>query len=384
MKQYPYVEDYLEILAGYLPENKGAVSMLGYSFMNPKRIISLARYDVKIVDSMAQHVLGGGALTDRQANLSISLILKYRKQFSKNDIDITPVETPVFRTPIREVVRLKQMSIEGNAIQVKFPYTKTLIDGLYEYKKTSIGSVEYYSDERVWKFGLTEHNVTWACTWGALNGFEISEDLTELFKQILDCEQTVYEIKLVKADTGDFMITNAPRSLVEYIDTHLGGFGRDNVAKLVDYSGVLGYTVDSNISASPSIKFYGSGFKHRLDPSAENLLSVLDYAIEVQRFPIMIYHPAGAIGNSIDVEIIHELFNDDEILHIDITGKISTSNVDINDAKIIYVEKFPKVPLISKIPLMVTYQELLYGSSKQSWLTSAERIIYLCHSTLRK
>ena len=90
---YPHIEDYLEYLGGY---------EVGLAVWQPHSVnrISLARYDIAIVNSMASTTVFGTALTDKQAELAVKLVLKYRRQFAKLNIDVAPVETPTFRLPL--------------------------------------------------------------------------------------------------------------------------------------------------------------------------------------------------------------------------------------------------------------------------------------------
>ena len=76
----------------------------------------------------------------------------------------------------------------------------------------------------------------------------------------MDCEATSYEIKLVQTAEG-YAITNAADSLIEYIDTRLGGFGPDNVVALIDNSGVLGYTYDDMLTRPALLDIFGSIMK---------------------------------------------------------------------------------------------------------------------------
>ena len=70
MLTFPHVEDYIEILAGYEP---GSSSVL---FNTSKYKFSLARYDVKIVESMANNTVWGSTpLTDRQGELALKNIV---------------------------------------------------------------------------------------------------------------------------------------------------------------------------------------------------------------------------------------------------------------------------------------------------------------------
>jgi hypothetical protein len=66
MKKFQYVEDYIEVINGDRDPVTGKLFGL---FDTTPAIISLARYDVSIVDSMSQAVQSGKSLTDKQADL---------------------------------------------------------------------------------------------------------------------------------------------------------------------------------------------------------------------------------------------------------------------------------------------------------------------------
>ena len=237
---------------------------------------------------------------------------------------------------------------------------------------------------QTWRFGTTEQNVFWLTAWAKAFGIEVDTEVADLADRVEACEQQPYEIKLVQTETG-YTITNAATSLTEYIEQYLGGFGLDNINTLIDYAGVLGYDVSPDLTGSMGVvKTFGLKQNYHVDPIPENLIAVLEYAEAVNRFPVLIYHPAGSIGNALDMSILHEMFKPEEIVHVSLDGQITARPDELKDVKVIYVEKFPKRPILERIPLLVTFQELLYGSNKQTWLGAAERIIYMCASKLRK
>lgn len=372
MRQFTYVEEYLEFLAGYEPHPPNQ-----WTF--PEKLlncISLARYDVAIVQSIANSTMFGIALTDRQAELIRRLVLKYKRQFARNGIDVSPIETPQYRIPIRSVDRTYSISIDDDHIIIKFPYNKELIAQLQKYKTDSQGAVEWDTDKKVWHLAITEYNVNWCVSWGKSTGFVVSDDVQQLFQLVLQSESVEYSIKLVKADQG-YTITNATTSLIDYIQAHLGGW--DNVDLLVDYSGILGYIVSEEISCSNLINRFGRSQTHRLTPTIDNLDTILDYAIASNRFPLMIYHPNLTIEIS---DKIYGKFDHADIVHIDMAGR-NVYGTNMSEAKVIIAERFPKTNLAT-IPLLVTYHELLHGSNKQRWLCMAERVVYLCPSIITK
>lgn len=366
---YTYVEDYLELLGGYSPNSIN-------TWISPSmKLISLARYDVAIVDSMSAHTVFGGALTDKQADLCVRLVLKYRRQFAKINVDVTPVENPVFRMPVRKMDRSRRIWLDDQRIGLRFPYDRALIDSVQAHKKQSQGSMTWDNDEKVWWMGLTESNVNWAVAWGEAYNFEIDSLVRDMFNQIIAAEQTVYEIKLVATADG-YTITNAAPSLIEYIETNLGGFGPENAVKLIDYSGVLGYTYDKDLMRPTLLDIFKDQRNIHVVPQEGALDTIFSYAEITNRYPVCIYDP-GLKG--VDLS----RFKEEEVLRFNTSGKTKTSDYNIYDVKVVYANKIPATWNYN-IPLLVSTQELMLGGKRMEWLNRAEKIIYLCNTLLRE
>ena len=370
MLTYSTVEDYLEYLGGY---EVGLTALITPHSVNR---ISLARYDIAIVNSMASTTVFGTALTDKQAELAVKLILKYRRQFAKLGIDVSPIETPVFRMAPRKMDRTKAVWLDDDHIVVKFPYDNGLIKELQSFREASLGKAWYDRDKKLWNIAITEYNVNWIVPWGNSNGFEVDNHVREIFYQVLECEQQPFEIKLVQQDDG-YAITNAADSLVKYINDHAGGFGRDNLVKLIDYAGLCGYTIDDAVKV-PSLALRYIGGKHaiHLEPSEDNLNMIFDYAEITDRYPICIYNPT-----LFDLDLSR--FDDCDIVRFDRNGKTPTSEYDPYGVKVVYAQKIPTT-WDFPVPLMVTTFEMMFGGKRMSWTNRAEKIIYYSTSQLRE
>ena len=368
---YKHIEDYLEILAGYDAN----------SFFSTATTFSLARYDIAIVHSMASSTFSGIALTDKQGELAIRLVLKYRKQFAARGIDITPAETPVWRHPLRTIDRTKSVNLEDGQIIVRFPYDTELIAQVKNYTQSSMGSVKWNKDDKTWMLGLTEGNVNWAVAWGESFGFNISPEVKELYDQIIESEQTLYEIKLITTDSG-YAITNAAPSMIEYIETKLGGFGKDNIVALVDNAGVLSYTVSADILEEVKKQYDSAlekiGTKHavHISPDPETLDWIFEYAELTNRYPICIYNPAVA-----DLDLAR--FKEEDIVRFDRNGKTKTRDYDPYNVKVVYAQKIPTT-WDFPVPLLISTFEMMFGGRKMDWAQRADRIIYYTESKLRK
>jgi len=369
MLTYPHVEDYLEYLAGY---EVGVTALI----MPNLAKISLARYDIQIVNSMANATMFGTALTERQAELAVKLILKYRRQFAKLGIDVSPIEDPQYRIPPRKMDRTKTIWVVDDKILVKFPYDNILIKDIQTFREESQGRAHYDREAKIWYLALTEYNVNWIVPWGNANGFEIDTAVREIFYQILECEHQPFEIKLVQQADG-YAITNAADSLVEYINTHAGGFGKDNLVNLVDHAGLCGYTIDDSVNVPfLALRYIGSKHAIHLEPSEDNLNMIFDYAEVTNRYPVCIYNPT-----LFDIDLSR--FEESDIVRFDRNGKTSTSEYDPYGVKVVYAQKIPAT-WDFPVPLLVTTFEMMFGGKRMSWTRRAEKIIYYSTSQLRE
>ena len=374
MITYTHVEDYLEYLGGY---EVGLTALITPHSVNR---ISLARYDIAIVNSMSSTTVFGTALTDKQAELAVKLILKYRRQFAKMGIDVSPVEAPVFRLAPRKMDRTKAVWLEGENIIVKFPYDNDLIKELQNFREESQGKVWYDRDKKLWNLAITEYNINWILPWANGYRFEVDHRVQELFAQILECEQQLYEIKLVQQGSR-YAITNASTSLIEYIEAR-GGFGRDNLVKLIDLAGLCGYDIDDKIKNycmehyPTALVAIGSKHSIHLPPSPTHLNMIFDYAEITDRYPVCIYNPT-----LFDIDLSR--FEEEEIVRFDRNGKTKTSDYDPYRVKVVYAGKIPAT-WDFPVPLMVTTFEMMFGGRKMDWTRRAEKIIYYGATQIRE
>jgi hypothetical protein len=346
-KIFHYIEEYIEFIAGYRDVNGRQYSL----FDNVPSPISLARYDVNIVDSLANQTLQlSKAYTDKQAALAIRIVDKYRKQLSNLT---TPVAVPEaldkFKLGIRVVDRSKSISLCENKIVVRFPYDTKLIDLVKSSRRESQGAVEFDNDDKVWRLALTEYAVNWAVTVGRANDFTISDDIVDLYDRIVEEEQKNYRIQLIKTDTG-FTITNAAASLIDYVNNNLGGLGADNLVALLDNAGVLGYEVDPALYSLLPAEFTElsavlmSTRSHRFEKNTVELEAIVAYARQVNRLPVYVYDSGLPKKSSEDI-------------------------VYLNNSRTAAVDIKPK--------LLVTTTSLMLGSKKQAWQVNAEKIIVI-------
>lgn len=373
MNRFPYVEDYLEIINGDRDSVTG--KLLGLFNTTPP-IINLARYDVNIIASMSQNTQCGHALTDRQGEIACKIILKYRKQLAAHSIDVAPVESPVFRVPLRTIDRRKLMTMVNNEICLKFPFETKLIDQVRDMAKGSQGHWRWHNETKEWRIGLTETSVIAAVGIGRMNQFEIDPEIIALEGKILAEEATPYEIKLTLKDNQP-IITNMPPSLGHYINSSLGGLHIDNLVRLVDYASVLGYTVDRVLEYyvtkdhAPRVFSLLAGREHRFSPSIdpEILDNVMVYASLTNRWPIYVYEPD--MSDRLYENFVLKYFSPDEIY----VSKSVKARPEVENKRVIFFNKY-SAHWDLPIPLLVSSAGMMHGGEKTMLLQRAEKVVY--------
>jgi hypothetical protein len=381
MFKHPHVEDYIEIIAGFREPTGKQKHII---FTIDESPVSLARYDMKVVPSLAEQSIGGKGYTDKQAALAVSLIIKYERQLAKLQVDITPVHTPVYRIPLRTIDRTTRVWIENDVIKLRFPFDIKLIEQVRDAGRESKGRIHFNRDQKAQELELTEWNVNWVYAFARANGFEIDTSLEEMMKLVLAVEQQSYAIELNYTD-GVLSITNAATALVEYVNDNIG-LNAENLIKLIDYAPILGYTVSKTI-ADTVISECGSRFwslcinrELKVDPlTSHNLIKdVADYARATDRFPIFVYEA------DLNDRLLNEFnrFFPGQILRL---GNQKTSVITVDPTvKVIYTTKIPRTPLNSRIPLLVSSAGMLFGGDRQIWIQTAEKVVYFTNDVYNK
>jgi hypothetical protein len=376
LRSFPYVETYIEVIAGFLDSNGKPIGIFDIS----KPLISLARYDMKIVPSLAQQTQNGMAYTDKQAALATALVLKYEKQLLKHGISVEPVRDPQYRLPIRTIDRSRKMSIVDDKIVLQFPFIVDLVEQIREYAKISKGRVEFDHPNKRYSCELNENNLNWLYTFAKQNNFEIAGQVNQLMKTIFQIENQGFEICL-KNNDNQLAISNADASLTEYIETCLGGFGQNNVLRLIDNSPVLGYTINKDI-CTQVINQHGHRFWTlcnnkilKVDPVSgiELLADIIMYANLVNRLPIYVYEPdlSSRILKKISQTVPNELIYHTEKDHV-----LS------ENTQVVYSTRLPKTE--NRIPLLITGAGMLFGANKTSLIQAAEKVVYFSQDVYNK
>lgn len=377
---HPHVEDYIEIIAGHRDVSGNTLGL----FNSSTPILSLARYDVNMVESLATQTRDGIGYTDRQAPLALNIVLKYERQLAKAHLSIEPLKTdPKYRLPIRQLDRSVRVWVVDDKIHMRFPFDSARIESIKASAKDSCGAIMFNRDQKVWQADLTEYNVNWAVMFARANGFEIDPSLQEVMDKIFAVESTNYAIELQAKDK--LVISNAYSTLTDYIEENLGGFELDNVLKLVDYSPILGYTIDKLLTDIVT-EAYGSRFHNlcvnkelRVDvnnPVQEQVSTIVEYARITNRLPIVLYEPDQS--DRLTMTFLRH-FSKEQVVNLD----RNPEQLNLDGIEFVYTRKFPKTTM-QRIPLMISSASMMFGGDRQLWIQQAEKIVYFTRDVYNK
>jgi len=180
-----YLEDLIERLAGY-----------GSYFFSAS--IPMVPSDQALIHGLADQIIKGNGLTEKQRSLSIRLVSKYTSPLStefNRDIDLF-LKSPQFRLPARTLsnnkkILIKETQGELPKIQVYFPYNEEIITRIKDYKRKSpkvdSTNILWNSSEKCWEFGLTENNIKFL----ALLEFSMDERFSRNVEEIKEIEKSI-------------------------------------------------------------------------------------------------------------------------------------------------------------------------------------------------
>jgi hypothetical protein len=150
--------------------------------------IRTSQYDTQIATSLgSQAVMSGRALTEKQGQLAIRLLDKYKQQFLSagfKDI-LEDIKSPNFKKPFRIVENKKTVFIEDNKISIKFPFDQTLVTALREISNLSTFCKPSFDGEaKLWRMELNEDSLSFVENNLIPKEFEISSEIMNLIEQI--------------------------------------------------------------------------------------------------------------------------------------------------------------------------------------------------------
>lgn len=263
----------------------------------------LRTYENKFLSDLADQVVKGIGLTEKQFNYLQKIFKKYQTELSlvlKTNIEIY-INNPTFRFALRATLTEKTIKIintdNGKIISVSFPYNEILIQNIRDYQKKVKGQkiigfgfgeysdIKWNSENRYWEFKLKEEHVSWLKS--NFSNFYFDEEFKKYTDQITEIEKNIDKYVPMIIYDGDFKYINVssnipqPNSnnLVEVL-IHAKKYG----INIWDDS--INYALDS-LEINPIIKSY---FNHSYNEpfvineensSLKNIEEIIEYSQSV-------------------------------------------------------------------------------------------------------
>jgi hypothetical protein len=370
MKTFPTVEDYLEVIAGKRDIAQGNVKSPGWLGYDFAPIVNLARYDTEFLNSVTDHTLGAGALTDRQADLAVKLISKYQRQLASKGIDTEPMAAPQYRKPLRMIDRSRRCWVDGDHMVLKFPYETKMIQQLREMLQQRQGFAHFVKEEKMWHIALSEFNVNFVVAWAVANQFEISQELSGIMDEILAVEKQGFAIQLSRIN-GQLTIENAEQSLLDYLAEQGVELKEENLLRLADLGSELGYTVSDSLweevdrIAGADISVFIRKSSYELIGDFEQIPRLFAYAQLVNRLPMIVFDPSASGSDQNYLELLGAE-------NVAVQG--NKNKINATDAPVIWTHKVMRE--LDNIPLLVSHVGLLAGAEKSLMVQNSRKIIY--------
>ena len=283
------VEDTIEILAGTKQRNIN---------------IRLDLTDSKIITSLGRQLSRKIALTDRQLDLSLKKIDKYRSGLEKCGVDVDEVLTlKTLKWPIREIDRTQNIYLEQDdvtkksVIHVKYVFSKKFAEIWAEVEDNV--TMCSNTEKNIKKVTYTEKNLYTIVKHLTPLQFTIADDILEIYEKIESIlekpENFVPYLDLVE---GVVSVKNANRRCQEFLDEKFKTVDDHNLLEFVDSAKIAGISLKTqkllakveNISPNEIVtKVCSEGAtRYRLNPEEYPLTELLTAVDTLNQWPLVI------------------------------------------------------------------------------------------------
>jgi hypothetical protein len=225
-----YIEDIIDKIVG-----------IG-SWVYTPQVSFLGDRDRRFLTSICEQTARQSGLTEKQANLCLTIITKHLSQISaylSKDLSVV-VQNPQFRLPRRVINQTKDVKIykdqktNEKKIRISFPYDEGLIVLIKEYKHlcsrlknpdkyfSTVSAVEWNQDTKTWDFLLTEENIAWCHKNLVDKGFTFDNEFTTYLEDIKKIKDQVENyIPMVVFKNSQFEYQNIHKNTPQPTSTDL-------------------------------------------------------------------------------------------------------------------------------------------------------------------
>lgn len=282
------IEDALEILAGTRTRTVN---------------IRIDFNETSLVKSLGRQVSRGTGLTDRQIDLSLKKIEKYRQGLEKNSVDVDHLLTnKPLKLPIRYIDRTQSISLEitedkKTKILVKFVFSKKFASTWSEIQKELIGQVKEEKNKK--EIPFNEKNLYTVVTALKPIEFNVSEEIDEIYRNVEDIlEDPSENLPHVGFDQEKIQIKNASANCIDYMDKQFPIYRDEDFLVFLERAKNCGiFHKNQEILKKIEEKTSNSLLKNilietttrfRLDPSKYGIDTIFEIINDLKQWPILI------------------------------------------------------------------------------------------------
>lgn len=195
-------------------------------------LINFSIFDQKILTSFWSQLNSGICLTEKQGNLCVTLLKKYKLKISQavgHDISMF-LENPQFKNAFRTINSKKNLKIIEHptyfkAIKIDFPYDEDIIKKFRSVKQ-NLHYATWDNEEKSWFVNLDESSIKFVDELVKDYGFIADEELTKLLTQLesikdnieLFVPMVVYQNEMVKfVNVSQYCPQNTSTDFIESI-----------------------------------------------------------------------------------------------------------------------------------------------------------------------
>jgi hypothetical protein len=283
------VEDALEILSGNAPRNLN---------------IRIDYNEKNLIKSLGRQVSNSLALTDRQLDLVLKKIEKYREGLEKNGIDVDHIlSNKPLRMPLRDIDRSqkvfisKQASSNKDVLVIKFNYSKRFTEIWEEVQEKLIGTINEINAHK--EILLTETNIFHVVGTLQNQEFDIDSDVLQLYEKIEKIwENPMNHVPYADIETDHVVVRNINKNCELWLSEKFQDADRKNVLSYVNklkHYGIYGKSSSlvSKINTAETDDLTRNIVSHtstrfRITPSVHTFTDLLASIGNLEQYPILI------------------------------------------------------------------------------------------------
>jgi hypothetical protein len=202
-----YIEDLIQKLTNSGP----------FLFTYPQLSIAFNNRDNGLLNSFAEQIDRGNALTEKQGRLAELILKKYADSIRRSIPDIDKIlSSCVWKNPFRVLPKIKKISIADQKIFVEFPFDNSLVELMRE-KNNHVSNLHkgiWEPDVKKWVYYLNEQNILWLGDTLLSLDFSVDEDFVNYYRQVSEIRSNIEQhLPMLSYQDNQFRIINAHKNV---------------------------------------------------------------------------------------------------------------------------------------------------------------------------